>query len=284
MGGLREQLFNVTGLRNQARTTTGDQFRAVSALISGDDAVVTGGYVETVIAADPDALAELQEPLPEDRLREAPEIIRKTFVFPQVEGGNFVNALIAEGGSWETVNRAYRSPPLSSEQVIHPEKYFSNEAPLDIPLPDLSPLMGGGWSLTALDTMGEFLLRSYLEEHLGKEEAARGADGWAGDKYLLMSNPEMGRLLVAMIEFDSASEAAEFYQAFGSFMEAAAVGADVRSESMGPRGVMWEVDGGRTVFLGQAPPGALLIVGDAFEAVDRGLDTVSKAMSGNQSR
>ena len=279
MGGLQQQLFDVTGLRDRARATSADGFRAVGALISGDVAVVTSGYIETVMAADPKDLEELRESTPNDVLEEAPGIVRKTSFFPLVEGKHFVNALFSRSGSWEEVNQAYQAPPLSSEQVIHPEKYFDNEAPLEIPLPDLSALMGGGWSLTAVDTMGEFLLRSYLEEHLGEEEAALGADGWAGDKYQLMSSPEMGRLLVAMIEFDSPSEAAEFYRAFNDFMAASNEGAEVRSEPIGPGGNLWVAQEAKTVFLGESPPGALLIVGDSPGAVEQGLSTVDAVLA-----
>ena len=166
MGGLQQALFDVTALRNTARTHTGDRFRAVTSLVSGDVAVVTGGYIDTVIAQEPGALEKLEQPIPDNKLTSAPAIVRKTALFPLTQGRDFVAALFAEVGSWEGVNRAYQAPPESSEQILHPDRYLDREPPIAVLLPDISELMGRGWSLTATDTMGEFLLRSYLEEHL----------------------------------------------------------------------------------------------------------------------
>ena len=278
MGGLQQQLFDIIGLRNRARATTGDRFRAVGALIVGDVSVVADGYTQTVMADD---LEELNRPIANASLAQAPQIVRKTVLFPQVEGGRFVQDIFAEANSWVNVNRAYRDPPISTEQVIHPEKYLSNELPVEITIPNLVPLMGGEWSLTAVDTMGEFVLRSYLEEYLPSEEAAAAADGWGGDQFQLMSSPEMGRLLVAKIEFDSVSEANEFYGAFKTFMTAATGGTDTQPEPISG-GNRWVVDMGKTVFLGESPPGALLIVVDTPDAAARGLSAFNQASAGAQ--
>ena len=174
MGGLQQQLFDAARLRNRARATTGDRFRAVGALIAGDAAVVAGGYIQTVMAED---LQELSRPVANDPLAQAPEIVRKAVLFPEVAGGRFVQYVFAQANSWDYINRAYQAPPLSTEQVIHPEKYLTKEPPVEVTVPNLAPLMGGGWSLTTADTMGEFVLRSYLEEYLPTEEAAAGAEG-----------------------------------------------------------------------------------------------------------
>lgn len=278
MGGLQQELFNVTGLRNSARDGTGDEFRAVTALITGDVAVVTGGYVQTVIAKDADALNELRQPIPGNKLLSAPSIVQKTSLFPQVEGREFVEELHAKDGVWETVNEAYEAPPESTEQVLHPEKYFSLEAPHNVVLPNISGRMSGGWSLTAIDTMGEFLIRSYLEEHLSDQDAADAASGWGGDKYQLLSNPEQGRLMLAQIQFDSGPEADEFFDAFRLFMGIATQGTDTTTQQVGQTGRLWTTEGGKTIFLGESPPAALLIVGDEQDAVQEALDQLVAAL------
>ena len=278
MGGLQQALFDVTALRDGARAHTGDRFRAVTSLVSGDVAVVTGGYIDTVIAQEPGALEELEQPIPDNKLTSAPAIVRKTALFPLTQGRDFVAALFAEVGSWEGVNRAYQTPPESSEQILHPDRYFDREPPTAVSLPDVSELMSRGWSLTATDTMGEFLLRSYLEEHLDAPQAAAAAAGWGGDQYLLMSNPQLGRLLLAQLHFDSIQDAEEFYQAFQAFMGAATEGTQTRVQTVSDTGQLWSTEGGKTVFLGESPPAALLIVGDDFDAVEEALQKLGEAM------
>jgi serine/threonine-protein kinase len=278
MGGLQQELFNVTRLRNSVRDGTGDEFRAVTALITGDVAVVSGGYVDTVIAKDADALNELRQPIPGNKLLSAPAIVQKTILFPQVAGRRFVEEIFAKDGVWDTVNQAYEAPPETTEQVLHPEKYFSLEAPHNVVLPNIAGHMSGGWSLTATDTMGEFLVRSYLEEHLSDREAADAASGWGGDRYYLMSNPEQGRLMVGQVQFDSGLEADEFFEAFRVFMRVATQDTDTTTQQVGQTGQLWTTEGGKVVFLGESPPAALLIIGDDQAAVNEALNKLGEAL------
>ena len=54
-------------------------------------------------------------------LRTAPPIISESMIFPYFRGMVFCAALANEGG-WKAVDEAYRNPPLSTEQIIHPGK------------------------------------------------------------------------------------------------------------------------------------------------------------------
>ncbi len=55
---------------------------------------------------------------------------------PYSDGPKFVRGIYNEGG-WEAVNAVYETPPTSTEQVIHPEKY-PDEGPSDISFSDTS--------------------------------------------------------------------------------------------------------------------------------------------------
>ena len=59
------------------------------------------------------------------------------------------------------LERAFRDPPVSWEQVLHPEKYW-NAYGLDLPrpvaIPDLSPKLGDGWALSGEGGLGELIL------------------------------------------------------------------------------------------------------------------------------
>jgi len=53
-------------------------------------------------------------------LREAPVILSETMIFPYLRGLVFCARLTNDGG-WQALNDAYRRPPLSTEQILHPE-------------------------------------------------------------------------------------------------------------------------------------------------------------------
>ena len=286
-GGLLQALFDVASLSDRT-TDTSDRFRAVSALISGDIAMVAGGYPlnETSNATNAQPRNTGQAGPTENIATNIPTIVRKLSLFPRTEGKWFVEDLFFNSNSWDTVNRAYDSPPVSTEQVLHPEKYLANELPVPVSLQGFPTLMNSGWSLTAQDTIGEFLLKSYLEEHLSEEQAAEAAAGWGGDTYILMSNAELGRLLVGLFTFDTVPDAQDFYSAFEDFMAAATEGTNTEVRPA-DTSMTWVTEGGKSVFLGQKLPSAFIIISDDFEAmVEAGnnLVTVMKSPPAGQSQ
>ena len=281
--GLQQELFDIRKLRSSARNGTSDEFQALTALDGGDRSTVLNGYVERVIALDAAALEELQRPIPGNKLLAAPQIVQKTSLFGIVEGRQFVEALFARDGVWATVDSAYENPPETTEQVLHPEKYFALEASHNVQLPNISGRMGGAWSLTKIDTMGEFMLRSYLEEYLSDAEAEEAASGWGGDKYILMSNPDHGRLLVWQIQFDTGADADQFLEAYRVFMRVATQGTDTRQDA-GPTGNLWVTEGGKTVLLGEAGPAMLLVIGDDEDAVVEAIGNLTNALMEQQSQ
>ena len=282
-GGLLQALFDVASLSDRT-TDTSDRFRAVSALISGDIAMVAGGYPlnETSNATN----SQPGDTGQAAALENTPTIVRKLSLFPRNEGKWFVEDLFFNSNSWDTVNRAYDSPPVSTEQVLHAEKYLANELPVPVSLKGFPTLMSAGWSLTAQDTIGEFLLKSYLEEHLSGDQAEKAAAGWGGDTYILMSNAKLGRLLVGLFTFDTVSDAQEFYSAFEDFMAAATEGTNTEVRPA-DTSIMWVTEGGKSVFLGQKLPSAFIIISDDFEAVmeaGNNLVTIMKSPPAGQSQ
>ena len=208
--------------------------------------------------------------------------MRKNTLFPAIQGKQFVVSLFELGQGWQAVNDAYGNPPVSTEQVLHPEKYFIQEAPLEVTVPDFSGLMSPGWSLTATDTLGEFVLRSYLEEHVSPSEAATAAAGWGGDQYLLLGHSELGRLALAQVVFDSVEDASEFHQTFRDFMTAATAGTNTQTDP-GDNLWRWSTRGGKTVVLVQEPQAAILVVADDAVAITDAMESFGEAKSNLQS-
>ncbi len=73
----------------------------------------------------------------------APRAIRESLIFPYLNGAEWATQLYKRGG-WSMISRAYTNLPLSTEQIIHPEKYFSYERPVKVTLPDVTSLLNAG--------------------------------------------------------------------------------------------------------------------------------------------
>ena len=214
--GLQQASFDISGLRSTAREIDADHFNAVNALIKGDITQVSTGYMATFFTQED--IDVLRTPLAENKLQQAPRIVFETIMFPFREGADLVSELFGtDGKGWVGVNEAYLNPPVSTEQVIHPEKYFAGELPVITTAPDISADMGKGWVEVSNNTMGELILRIYLEEHLDNIPAADAAAGWAGDGYSLLSGPAGERLLTAVIRWDTVKEGTEFFDNFRVF-------------------------------------------------------------------
>ena len=114
----------------------------------------------------------------------APVALQRLLLFPYVEGSDFVRAALARGG-WAAVDALYRDPPASTEQVMHPERYFgARDAPraVEQPAGEDPPLATGSW--------GEFGTRLVLAAALADTSlAAAGALDWDGDRYALWRQP-----------------------------------------------------------------------------------------------
>jgi hypothetical protein len=57
-----------------------------------------------------------------------------------MQGMEWTTQLYRRGG-WTLVSNAFTKLPLSSEQILHPEKYFNYERPIKVLLPDLTNLL-----------------------------------------------------------------------------------------------------------------------------------------------
>jgi len=72
----------------------------------------------------------------------APFAVRENLVFPYRAGFRFVAAL-RHRQTWSAVDAAFRKPPKSTAQVMHPERYLDGDAPATVtlvPPPSLKPM------------------------------------------------------------------------------------------------------------------------------------------------
>jgi hypothetical protein len=106
--------------------------------------------------------------------------------------------------------------PLSSEQILHPDKYFEYESPVKVALPDVRTLLGPGWKRIDYDVNGEWSLYLILDQFLNTStESRRAAAGWAGDRYALYEGSQPGEVFISQLTaWDTQNDAREFFDAY----------------------------------------------------------------------
>jgi len=173
----------------------------------------------------------------------APLILRQQLLFPYVHGLTFVKAALAQDG-WPGLQRVYQHPPVSTQQIMHPETYFTetpvlpNEVTLQIPEETLRT----PWKKLKRDVLGEFFLSVILQQFLPEEEARRSTAGWRGDRYELFEQQDSGRLLlVCVTAWDTPAGATAFFQSYHKLLALKYPGWDIRALE-DQSGHLWQQD------------------------------------------
>ncbi len=213
---LQDQHFN---LDDKIMTIeAADAALAALALVEGDATLVMQEYMLQVVQEEPalmvqmlGSIAGINTALPPG----VPSIMEEELTMPYLRGLDFVTTLHRQGG-WEAVNTAYEDLPVSTEQILHPERYLAEDMPVSVTLNESD--LGGDWSLLTEDTLGEFYLREFMATRLDAKAAERAAAGWGGDYYRLYYNPENDqRAWVLRLAWDTSDDASEFAQLYEEF-------------------------------------------------------------------
>lgn len=208
---LGDQVFDLQGMTRAVARRSTDEQMAFSSLLEGDAtlAMLLFAHGEQSVRemVGLGALGEMLGALPGlGEFSSAPLYFKRALVFPYYAGADFVTEGWHRGG-WKRVDSVYANPPRSTEQVLHPEKYYSgSDPPLQVSLP-LPPSLSG-WSKLGEDTGGEFLLRVLLEEY-GVPEFASAAAGWGGDRLAVYSRGPLS-FVAWLTLWDDEAEAEEF--------------------------------------------------------------------------
>ena len=146
-------------------------------------------------------------------LPDTPALIRDKLLFQHRAGTMFLSHLLGKHG-WSPINHIYEHPPLSTEQVLHPAKYFEvPDPPTRLILNDLSGLFSPEWREMENDTLGELVVQCLFEQFLGPSEATVVANGWDGDRFVAYRNGDEVAFIWATV-WDSSKDAGEFYDKY----------------------------------------------------------------------
>ncbi|MBI2920480.1 MAG: hypothetical protein HYY18_05290 [Planctomycetes bacterium] len=147
------------------------------------------------------------------KMNAAPEILKRGLAFPYMEGMVFVHAVLKKGAAWETVEEMYTKLPLSTEQILHPEKYLEKDYPQEVKLPDLGAVLGKGWERVEENALGELNIQIVLGEFISRKKSAKtinaAAAGWDGDRFAVYMKGDEA-VLVWFSTWDTEGDAGEF--------------------------------------------------------------------------
>ncbi len=215
---LQDQRFRVKRLMRPVKDNR-DRQLARRALVGGDCAGVMLEYLLAptgkdlgTLSGDVGAMLRRSAVKPTGKLAAAPPLVRETLLFPLIHGLLFVQKVRARH-PWSVVNKIYRRPPRSTEQVLHPRKYWRRERPVRVRTRKLPTL--ADFTVVRKDVLGELILRVYLGQGVSEQGARRAAAGWGGDQLVVYRPPTPGLALglVHLTTWDSEADALEFANA-----------------------------------------------------------------------
>lgn len=154
-----------------------------------------------------------------EALDKIPRFLIETLIGAYLKGMRFVFEIQEQG--WSKVDSLYVTPPASSEQILHPEKWLADEVPYRLTWPDFSNAsVFKNWSLLESNTIGELQWRIIFSEHKLATLAQPAAGGWDGDRFAVLQHNNSKELLLLLYTcWDYEEEAEEFLNAYERLLE-----------------------------------------------------------------
>lgn len=159
-----------------------------------------------------------------------PQILIDALTWTYLGGNEYVTELRRLAGGWKLVDYALDSrSPASTEQVLHPERYVSNERPDRVDV-ERDAIREAGFKRADHGVLGELETSYLLRVGADTSTADLGAAGWNGDRYELWRTPGAelrncadpcrdGLVLVMRWSWDSPTDTREFARAARAYVE-----------------------------------------------------------------
>jgi hypothetical protein len=110
----------------------------------------------------------------------SPLYLRETLLFPYTAGVLFQQAVVEKLGR-EAFAAVLRDPPVSAQQVLHPEMYFARVEPTRPPLPELERIKE--YSRLTDGIAGELDFQILFTQYSSEADARRAAPAWRGGTF-----------------------------------------------------------------------------------------------------
>lgn len=217
---LQDQNYNLETLLSEEKCDADSEYcSAVTALVEGD-AVLSEQvwFLANGTDQDRDEITAFYDSYQSPVYDSAPEYMKQDFLFPYTQGFDFVYSLFSKG-KWKAVDAAYTTLPVSTEQILHPQKYPA-ETPVKLQLQDMAGQLGPGWSEYDHNSMGEWYTYLILSSgydasfRLADDVAKKASAGWDGDTYMFLLNDNSSDSAFAWLStWDSRTDSNEFFAA-----------------------------------------------------------------------
>jgi hypothetical protein len=289
---LQDQHYSILGLFPRPSDNP-DRDLALTTLLEGDALIVQEMYRNTTLPASPlaqasqeqaqqRALEQVQREMRElVNLEQVPQPVLRETYFPYLDGPSFIHAIVGTGAltTWGAYGPAMRdlfaSPPRSTAEIMHPEKYRRRQRPVQVVLPDLPAALGSDWRLLRESVLGELGHQSLLARYLPPDRAQESAAGWAGNRTAVVAHQDGAIASLSESRWDSSREAAEWAAAYQDWMDAryGALAQVVWSEE---GRLIWQLPGG-AVALQTLADRTITASGPSVAIVDALTDAVAAA-------
>lgn len=212
-----DQRFGLDALSKLLDEGKDDEATAYLALVEGDATLMMFLYRQEYLSESEQRQVDQEaNGTASPKLDAAPPVVRESLLFPYDRGAQFVNALYQRGGTAE-IDKAYRLPPTSTEQIMHPARYFNRDDPQQVTLPDVVAALGSEWKTVEDGGIGEFDFQLIADEYLPESDAREAAAGWDGGRYVTVESAA-GVLVAMETVWDSADEARQAADALADWM------------------------------------------------------------------
>jgi hypothetical protein len=261
---LQDQYVNVHGMLPASISDFDDRRLAFLSLLEGDANFVMERFLFQRLGVErPEGPDQPATGLVGPLLSEAPPVLRDQLLMPYLVGRPLAAAVWRQGGG-NALREAWRRPPDTTEQVLHPEKFFRREAAAPIAL-DYEPT---GGQVISEGVLGELLTRTLLGA--GGEEAAAG---WGGDRYRVWDLS--GRtLLVWRSVWDTATDKQEFVAMLRKSF------AGRRGNGAHRRGFLaFSGEAGWVYAWGEQADAVLLVASDSSDAMETALRSLEPSLA-----
>jgi hypothetical protein len=179
---------------------------AYVAKLGGGEAKVSDIILQTATGPAPEAGAQFPV------FEKAPLYLRESLTFPYTRGLLFQNAIFEKLGK-DGFSEVFRRAPAGTQQILHPEKYLENFAPLKTDPPPIPGAKGYRGSLEG--AVGEFDHHVLIQQYASEEKAASIAPHWRGGSFhLFEQKSDRHPVLSYASEWDSAEAAAQFFAVY----------------------------------------------------------------------
>jgi hypothetical protein len=161
------------------------------------------------------ALSEMDK---DPNLAKAPVYIRDELLFPYLAGTGFTQQFLKAHTGWQDLHLIFQDPPVSTQQILHPDLYLKGVKPETVTLPEWKALVPSDWKLLEENTMGEFGVNEILKQLLDENRAELLSPAWKGDRYAVFEDAKIkSNPLVFRLALDNTDDTAHF---FGQYSEA----------------------------------------------------------------